>query len=278
MYRFRYLVFVFLAFFINCKIEADEYSKSVQTGSLIYALTQIINFESITPDDNQVAYINAALAAWDISLEQNVFGATRQRGDNGVTHSPRHWIAATDSDCKGFGVDGFITGTCLLITNETFGFCEYRKDESSGELLDSTIVVYKGTPKDHIIRTFTHEIGHCMGLKHNSIKESIMHQSNTTILEPSTQDLEAIKDAYIPEPKEPSTSHAANYYFSTDSGKTVRQFIKPAFTISGKLGNAFTEYTEPPARTPITGNFNTYRHFYKENGDCFTEKLIQAKK
>lgn len=60
---------------------------------------------------------------------------------------------------------------------------------------DKKITIYFNNSEKEFIYTLTHEMGHSLGLPHNSDEKSIMYPKITEILTPSTSDLSALATA-----------------------------------------------------------------------------------
>jgi hypothetical protein len=56
------------------------------------------------------------------------------------------------------------------------------------------ISIYIDISKNEFLHTLTHEMGHALGLDHNSNPKSIMYPQTTTILEPSKEDVDALNE------------------------------------------------------------------------------------
>lgn len=55
------------------------------------------------------------------------------------------------------------------------------------------ISIYIDISKNEFLHTLTHEMGHSLGLDHNSNPQSIMYPQTTTVLEPSAEDIESLR-------------------------------------------------------------------------------------
>lgn len=63
-----------------------------------------------------------------------------------------------------------------------------------------SISIYIDISHDEFLHTLTHEMGHALGLDHNSGKESIMYPQTTKILVPSNKDIEALNQICMKRP------------------------------------------------------------------------------
>ena len=187
-----------------------------------------------------------ALKGWDINLEVVAdYGNARTQGTDSFTANPPNWISvASENNCDYLGVPDSSRGQkCVFTsTNNVVGRCLLRAYTSNGEIVDTTALVNKTYFEDllndgmseyeaqrKIQNTFSHEIGHCIGLQHwsddfsntgsdqepstmgDEHKMHIMYPTTSIpIYAPHTEEIAAVKAVYADSSscnKEDSTSN-----------------------------------------------------------------------
>jgi len=200
---------------------------------------------------------NTGLSTWAIDLVQNQTASSRTLGDSYTAHNPKNWITASGNDCVAVGVPSSLQGSGCPFGGSVIGVCETRYYTSTGEIVDSTLLMNKNYQDSSFNSNsdkqsvFTHEIGHCLGLKHTNVITNIMYPSTAGADTPAAGELAAIADAYKPTVKAPSSTNRDDY-FSVTGSNAVRQFTFPSFIISAFIGNAMVSDT-----SNATSSFST---------------------
>lgn len=73
---------------------------------------------------------------------------------------------------------------------------QYRPEEGlyEQEGTKRKISIYIDISKDEFLHTLTHEFGHALGMDHNNDEKSIMYPQTTTVLQPSSEDINALNE------------------------------------------------------------------------------------
>lgn len=227
----------------------------------------------LDPDPLYLERAQAGLAAWDLGLDTDEMGVLRTMGDAYTAHNPPHWITVAEDDCSAEGIGDGLRQDCLL-DEETIGVCETRYYPDTGEIVDTTLVVYVGFQESDAseadkLAVFVHEIGHCLGLRHSDAQQRVMYPTTSGADMPAQAELGAIAKAYLPTPQAPPKGIAEQFFAQTSAGATVRIATAPQFTISGTIGTEVDRSFDPPApghrlRAPVT----VERHVMRADGAC----------
>lgn len=230
----------------------------------------------IDPDPLYVDYARQALQAWDIGLDPDLIAGAREFGDAYTAHHPRNWMTVSGSDCDADGIAPGLQENCPLGTggvgNEIIGICETRV-YPSGEIVDTTLIVWDEFLEGEALApdkqaVFIHEVGHCLGLKHQSAKKHVMYSTIAGEDRPSPEEHEAIEGVYDPV-EEPSKQTANKFYATSSQGNPLRHHDFPRFVVSGTIG------TEPASaeldgdhRDALVAPVEVIRHYMRRQGDC----------
>lgn len=188
--------------------------------------------------EDYVRYINWGLDSWQIGMKKNLTAADRFNGDSYNLPNPKNWITVAN-DCNAVGVPEKYKSQCSIKDNNVIGVCYSAHYSVSGEIAYTTILIrksYYDDPSNGDLRkrmVASHEIGHCLGLKHTNFANHVM-QPYAFEGEPQQPELDAIAEAYLPIGA-PSTTTTNNYYSTTSSGNAHRHFEIPEFIISGQI-------------------------------------------
>ncbi len=256
----------------GCNTTKDE---GIDTTTLIL-LFLLLN-PPASANQTYVDRSNAGLTAWNANLVTNTLTNDRTLGNSSFAHNPANWITVSDSTCNVVGVPTSLSGACPL-TGGVIGVCETRF-LSTGEIVDSTLLILTSFQTDTSVAdaekqsVFTHEIGHCLGLKHTTDSANVMFANTSGANSPSSSELAAIADAYNPFDGAVSTSNRDNFYNVT-GGNALLHFSFPLFHISANIGNRGGLSSEPPGPgKPITGPVTTVRHYMHRDGTCSHETV-----
>ena len=217
-----------------------------------------------------------SLGLWSIGLElDNV-----QSGRKGV----KNWITVTRDNCAAKGVPGGLLGGGCPFSGGTIGYCQYGFN-SDGEIAETTAIMRKSyldgdDGEGHKIAVFTHEIGHCLGLKHpdSTPKTTCSRDGGATNEEscvmnpvvnfvrfgsdapgsPAPEEIEAVTEAYSGGPGSTSTrpTNTDNVKLYKECfGKVCYHAEFPVFHISGNIGRGAQE-EDGEREEPLT--YRTY--------------------
>lgn len=225
------------------------------------------------PDPLYLERAQAALAAWQLDLDTGDLAALRTMGDDFTAHNPPHWITVADESCAAEGVGDGLRADCPL-NEAVIGVCETRYYPDTGEIVDTTLVVFDGFQEGDAseadkLAVFVHEIGHCMGLRHSDTEQHVMYPTTSGADMPANVELGAVAKAYLPTAQEPPKGIADKFFAKTSAGATVRIMSAPAFAISGTIGTEVDRSFDPPAPgTRLRPGVAVARHTMRADGNC----------
>lgn len=156
--------------------EIAQYEKDVQ------------NFKS------RVATLNAEIADWNSKggAPKEVFDQLTTEQKNLQTEADRLNATAQRLNQSTEAFNSEISK--LNGTIDTFNYALAEKPEEG--LFDgekNEIYIYFITNQDELIHTLSHELGHALGIDHTLDKASIMYPYTTKVVEPSQEDIDALK-------------------------------------------------------------------------------------
>ncbi len=188
------------------------------------------------------------LDSWQIGLNTQTYASTRQMNSGG--YIPANWITVTDDLCNATGVPADLQGSsnCPFYQTNVIGICQIRVWGGTASIADTTLVIRKSYQDNMAVSetrkkaVFSHEIGHCLGLRHTNNIDYVMYPFITDTPSPHADELSAIHEAY-PTPTEPSATTRDNFYFTQVVGSStlaIRQYSFPVFVQDTYMGTALS--------------------------------------
>lgn len=237
------------------------------------------------PAANQtyVSRAATALTTWNINLQTGVTAGERSTDTNYVMNPP-NWITVANSGCNARGIPASWQGSTCSLTGGTIGLCitRFNTSGSTGKLVDTTLVMLdtfqSDTSQTEATKqsVFTHEVGHCLGLRHaeaggasqcgGAYTNCNMYPSTAGADTPHAAELSAIDAAYNPIAVPPVDR------YSQTSGVAIRHHSDPTFTVSSVIGSAYTDADSNETQSiaepgvPIDGDIEVRVHAYKRDG------------
>ncbi|MCB1308334.1 MAG: hypothetical protein KDK30_09155 [Leptospiraceae bacterium] len=287
---FKPLLLILAVSLVGCDNSSSENNVLENMDALL--LTAGLYQLHQTPAGNQ-DYLNRSstgLSAWSIGLNANNFG-TERNIDTNYELNPPNWITVAGDTCDARGVPANITGSNCVLSGNVIGVCftRFLTAGTPGRIIDTTLLIRSSFQQDSTVSdsdkqsVFTHEIGHCLGLRHaqsglastcgGSYLNCIMFPSVSGADTPHAQEITAIQSAYSPAVQDPSSTDRYNTCTSGScSGEATRHWSFPLFTISASIGNAlvYEPQAHPngmPPGTPLNpDNVITIAHLLKDDG------------
>ncbi len=213
---------------------------------------------------------DTALLAWQIGLQTGLRSSGRAVNP-GFQYNPQNWITVAGSDCVAKGVPGDLLGANCPLTGGVIGVCATRFFSSTGQIVDTTAVLLNSfqtsASSAEAQSVFTHEVGHCLGLKHTASTLNIMFADTSGANTPSAAELSAVDAAYEPTVQSPDTITGNAFFTGSTGGPYVRHFSFPQFHTSATIGSRFSiegseslEEDEPPPGPPVGDDVVTIIH------------------
>ncbi|MBE7437426.1 MAG: hypothetical protein HS115_03135 [Spirochaetales bacterium] len=286
------LSFLLLA---GCQQPAEDGNSGLLLASLLVlgqkksSSSRDVPIVAYAGDSTYLSRAQTALNAWSIDLATNYITNTRYMGNSSTAHHPNTWITtATNASCSRKGVDTSTLGTTCL-SGAVIGVCETRYT-SSGQIVDITAVMEEdfqdgGDTAALKQAVFSHEIGHCLGLKHvDGAGTLIMHPDTTGATTPHANELAAVSATYEPCCTAPTTH--INRFTGTGNpsangstnptGNSIYWRSFPVFYIYYDMGNTMTfaeSMDEAPRGEVFDEELITVHHYLMEDG---TEKSYRV--
>lgn len=143
---------------------------------------------------SRVAALNAEIADWNSKggAPKEVFDQLTTEQKNLQTEADRLNATAQRLNQSTEAFNGEISK--LNGTIDTFNYALAEKPEEG--LFDgekNEIYIYFITNQDELIHTLSHELGHALSIDHILNKASIMYPYTTRVIEPSQEDIDALK-------------------------------------------------------------------------------------
>ena len=281
----RICILIILVLNATCSIIPDniyneddnEKEKQNTINALILTAIADYNYRINTPNSTFMSRANAGLSAWEIGLQEDITGNSRNFSG---PYDPTNWITVSGSNCIANGVPGSLTSDCPL-TDSVIGVCEiryYNEGAYIGKIADSTLIILNtfmestDYSNEEKLSVFTHEIGHCIGFKHSNSTSDIMYFNTNGANIPSTEEKSAANEVYVPEPCCTAPAGAAALRYNQYTTYSIYHNSFPIFTISAGIGNGMVEAQTLPEPQPLEGDVTTIRHYMHEDGTCITEE------
>lgn len=220
-------------------------------------------------------YVNRAanaLDAWQIGLQTGLSASGRSTISS-FQYNPKNWITVAGSTCAAKGVPGDMQGSNCPLSGGVIGVCATRYYTATGEIVDTTAVMLdtfqQSASSVEAQSVFTHEVGHCLGLKHTASTLNIMYPDTSGANTPNAAELAAVADGYSPVGP-PSVANGDNFYQGGAGGPYLRQFSFPSYYASGTIGSRFTvegssaQSEDPPPGPPVDGVVTVWHLLYAD--------------
>jgi hypothetical protein len=227
----------------------------------------------LDPDPLYLDRATRALEAWDIALDTEQMTALRALGDAYTAHNPPNWVTVSDETCGAEGVGEGLRADCPL-GGDVIGVCETRFYPATGEIVDTTLVVldaFQESPASEQDKraVFTHELGHCLGLRHSGSEHHVMYPTTAGADAPANDEQHALETAYHPHTQAPPPGIAKKYFSVTTGGDAIRHFEDPVFVLSGSMGTeSGRSYELPATGRALTDDVAVARHLIQRDGGC----------
>lgn len=261
-----------------CKGTSDD------SDDLLLFLLLFLVIDNPPPVQTYVDRATTALQQWDIGLQTGIFGSGRSTNTNFALNPP-NWITVAGDNCVAKGVPGDFAGANCPLTGGVIGVC-FTRFYNWGEIVDTTQIMlntYQATaPEADAQSVFTHETGHCLGLKHPcdfgasggqpecsgnelTYRPYIMFPDTSGNDLPSSDELTSIASAYDPVVQAPT--FMAGTFFGEVGGVGsfvyIRHWTFPTFVTGASIGSRYSENSvtdETPPGPALKGEVTTVIH------------------
>ncbi len=225
----------------------------------------VANLGTVAPDTDLIERAEQGMTAWQIGLNTGFRSRYRNAGGAAGSYDPPHWMAIASRDCMVMGAPYDMRSDCPLAEASVVGICQVINDTLTGEILNSTILIgrdYQMNEAETLanrVSIFTHEFGHCLGLRHSGSTSDVMYADTSGADQPSAAEIAVIQYAYTVFQDPSDTSR-----FFTSSGRVLRHFKMPAFFLydgssyEGSLLATMQTRTAEPERAVEVHNILLY--------------------